>query len=377
MRNIRDVVPEVEYIPVPDLVGCVNVFTKRVNAKLNRDLISTFDWNNQFNDFNLNRIDVLHLFNGISYARTPWITTFETLVPRFRAALHPQENSARADQKVRRGLSHLAGHACRKIISMSDCSVGFERNLLSRYPQYKEEIEKKLVVLHPGQPVIVKNYQQKPISKPGKVRFIFVGSAFFRKGGKEIVDVLQSLRAKHHYDFELILISSFKIENYATFENAEDVRMYKALVRENSEWITHYSYLPNNEVLELIKSAHVGLLPTHADTYGYSLLEFQAAGCPVISTNVRALSEINNDSIGWLIKVPKNQLGEAIYSTREDRKKLSSSISTGLEEAVHEIFSDPTIIRTKGSRALERIRIEHSPKDRAERLRQIYKEIIQ
>ncbi|MFW2788163.1 glycosyltransferase, partial [Acinetobacter baumannii] len=60
---------------------------------------------------------------------------------------------------------------------------------------------------------------------------------------------------------------------------------------------------------------HIGLLPTWADTFGYSVLEFQACGCPVISTDVRALSEINNNDIGWLINVDKNKYGEIVVDS--------------------------------------------------------------
>ena len=53
-----------------------------------------------------------------------------------------------------------------------------------------------------------------------------------------------------------------------------------------SDWITHYETLPNDYVLELMREQHVGLLPTWSDTYGYSVLEFQGIGVPVITTNV-------------------------------------------------------------------------------------------
>jgi glycosyltransferase involved in cell wall biosynthesis len=116
----------------------------------------------------------------------------------------------------------------------------------------------------------------------------------------------------------------------------------------------------------------VGLLPTWADTYGLFVLEAQASGCPVITTDVRALAEINNSRIGWLIRVPKDALGEAIYATPENRLELSQKIQAGLEEIIRGIVEDPSVIASKGQAALERIRTEHDPQDYAEKLRQIY-----
>lgn len=375
-RSIVGVVPEARYLPVQDLYSCVNLSTQRLNRLAGRQLASTFDLNNQFNDLNLNRVDLVHLFNAISYARKPWLTSFETLVPRFRAALRPEETDPKEVDKVRRGLECLAGKACRRLIALSACSAGIERDLLARFPEFQPEIEKKLVVLHPGQATLMAGYEDKPTSRSGRLRFMFAGSAFFRKGGREIVDCLLKLRRELGDCLELVLVSSFKIEDYATRETPEDVRRYQALVHENSDWIEFHPFLPNAELLALARGSQVGLLPTHADSYGYSMLEFQACGCPVISTDVRALPEINNDQVGWLIPVPKHPLGEARYNSVEERQQLSQAISHGLESAVRSILNDPQSVRVKGGLALERIRREHDPLERAEKLRNWYAEAL-
>jgi glycosyltransferase involved in cell wall biosynthesis len=85
------------------------------------------------------------------------------------------------------------------------------------------------------------------------------------------------------------------------------------------------------------------------DFGGSSLLEFQACGCPVISTDVRALPEINDNETGWRISVPKNKLGEAIYTTHEDRLKVSAAIKAGLADALHEIFRNSRVIIPRSS----------------------------
>ena len=121
-----------------------------------------------------------------------------------------------------------------------------------------------------------------------------------------------------------------------------------------------------------MKTVHVGLLPTYADTYGYSVLEFQAAGCPVISTNVRALPEINNEEIGWIIEVPRNQLGEALYTTKNDRMETGRAIRCGLKRAIDEIMENRLIISRKADAALKHISDRHSPEVFSSRLREIY-----
>ena len=171
-------------------------------------------------------------------------------------------------------------------------------------------------------------------------------------------------------------MSSLNIDNYATKKEPSDVQRVKNFIQKNSDWINYFPQLPNHEVLELMKKSHVGLLPTYADTYGYSVLEFQAAGCPVITTNVRALPEINNNNVGWIIEVPKNSLGEAIYTTKENRLAIGNLIREGIEKAVHEIFADRTVILEKSKNSISRIIEHHSIDNYASKLKNIYLEAI-
>ena len=56
-------------------------------------------------------------------------------------------------------------------------------------------------------------------------------------------------------------------------------------------------------------------------------MEFQACGLPRITTDVRALPEINNDKYGWLIQVAKN--GAVDLSSDESLHDLSARIEIG------------------------------------------------
>ena len=382
IRNIIGVVPEAEYIPVKDVISTFNGTARRLNLLARRNLLSTFDSNNQFNDLGLNKVDIIHLFNGISYGHTPWVSTFETLLPRFRSVLQrshggkPDFKDSAEERKVHKAFKVLAGPDCKKLIAMSNCSLHIQKDLLSHFDEYRERIENKLVVLQPPQPLLISGDEIKQLGKDAKVKFMFVGSAFYRKGGMEIVETLARLRESCGYDIELTLVSSFKIEDYATRETPQDIERARDLVQRNSSWIRYHSSLPNQEVIKLMKAADVGLLPTYADTYGYSVLEFQAAGCPVISTDVRALPEMNNNDLGWLIEVPKNRLGEAIYTTPRDRQDLHETICQGLETAVHSIFSNPGILKEKSAKVIANIRMNYSMEDRADRLRQIYLDAV-
>ncbi|MFI3202196.1 MAG: glycosyltransferase [Eubacteriales bacterium] len=134
--------------------------------------------------------------------------------------------------------------------------------------------------------------------------------------------------------------------------------------------------LPNEQVIELCKQAHVGLLPTFADTYGYATLEMQACGLPVVTTDVRALTEINNETCGWVVHLTKNQYGEACYSTDVSRNNMKHELQCGLETTFKEIFENKEMIEVKAQESLVRLELNHSESAYSEKMEVIYRNAI-
>jgi len=175
------------------------------------------------------------------------------------------------------------------------------------------------------------------------------------------VDAFADL-VKKYPQIHLFVVSSLQYGDSVSRSTASDREKYERLCK-TAEWITYYDSLPNADVLELCKKAHCGLLPTFADTYGYSVLEMQACGCPVITTDIRAMPEMNNEKCGWLISVPKHPSSEAIYATDEDLENLKNTVAQGLECVLEGIMKDPGIMRSKGRCCIDRIDRCHSPKE--------------
>jgi len=377
LRNILNKIPDAEYIPVNDLYSFLRKGALFVNRTLGKPLLPVFNLNNQFEDLDLNRVDLLHFFNGVSYGRTPWVSSFETILPRFSHLVtrhHGQEIAhVSPDALTRRGLEALAGRSCLAILPLSQSAALMQTDLLKDLPaEYAQPILDKMRVLHPPQEILGPEVKAREYSPDNPIRFILVGAAFFRKGGREVLEVFERLVRQEKLPVRLIIVSSLRIEPYAAKETEEDVAWAKAKIADNADWIEYYSALPNEDTLALMRTADVGMLPSYADTYGFSVLEAQASGLPVITTDIRALPEVNNPTVGWLIKVPKNALGEALYATVEEREVLSQSIRAGLEQSVRHIAADPGQIVVKGAAALDRIRKEHDPAAYADALRQIY-----
>lgn len=377
-RNIIDIVEGVEYKKVFDyhkFLSYIAYIPKKLGFPNAENIFVDVKFG--FNDFGLNNVDLLHFFNNVSYGKTPWISTFETFIPRFSPLLnHQTEGIPEQNKKIKRALKSLASDSCKKIIAISNCTENFEYHLLEKYPEFKERIEQKMVVVHPPQKIIVNSYEEKEIANTDELSFIMVGGDFFRKGGLEVLRVLKKLVDKKKVPIHLTIVSKLDANDYATKAGQKEIDEAVKIIENNSSWITYYKSLPNNEVLELMKSHQIGLLPTWADTYGYSVLELQASGCPVITTDIRALSEINSNERGWLIEVPKNQLGEALFSNENMRMNLSNSIMIQLEEIIMEMYENKEQIEIKSLNAIEYIREKHKPSTYATQLKYIYTEAI-
>lgn len=307
------------------------------------------------------KANALHFFNKVSGGKTKWISTFETALPRW-------------DTSSEKGLKLMAGKHCHQLIAMSQAAMDIQMHFLRQKPQFLSEIEPKLRVLHPGQKVLINDYAEKELPSD-RFEFTLIGNQIFSKGGREAVRMTQKLYAEG-YPVRLNLISAMQTDNYATFTNEIDVESLKKEISEANNCVNFLGRVPNTEVLALLKKTHVSLLPTYADTYGYAVLEAQAAGCPVITTDIRALPEINRPECGWLIDVPKNHLRNGVLETAQNRQDFYDRVESGLYNAMKAAMDNPSLIADKGRLSLERIRKEHDPAEKASILEGIYDQAL-
>lgn len=321
------------------------------------------------------KVDIIHTFNAVCDTDVPWVSTFETAIPRTKQTCNKAWQFApqTADKFNKKAFELLRKDSCKALIAISEANKNIQLQIMEAFDiEGREEIAKKIKVLHPPQPVLItKEEAERKFDKVNEcVEIIFVGGKFFRKGGAEIVDSLMKL-AGHKQKFHLTVISSLDYGDDVSKSTYEDMLRYKQILT-SSDRITYYERLPNPEVLELCKKAHVGLLPTMADTYGYSVLEMQSCGCPVITTDIRALPEMNNEKCGYLINVPKAPSTEALYGTDEELAQLKQAIFDGLYSAFSEILDNPEKLREKSEASIEKIKNDHSPEKYGQRLAEIY-----
>lgn len=350
---------EVSYSTVLDMISPYRLMMR--SSRLKKLLAHPILKNIHYAPFQ-RKVDLFHFFNALSLSNTAWITTFETSLPRWGMDKF--------------GLNLIASDSCIRIVAMSNCAKGIMlKRIEEGFPEYLQTISNKLTVIHPSQSGNLASWKEKGVSISDKLVFTLTGNDFFRKGGAEVLRVFKRL-IDHGANVELRIISNLKFGDYASYTSQADQAWALQVISSYPDQIFHYQNIPNTKVLELLKSTHVGLLPTYADTYGYSVLEYQSMACPVISTNIRALPEINSNEKGWVIEVPKDEYGEGLFRKNEERELLSRIIEEGLEKAINEIIADASIISIKGEKALQGLKEKNNPERNGEAYLEMYEKAL-
>ncbi len=315
---------------------------------------------------------IIHVFNSVFIGKNNWVCTIEHMYP----ACYYLMRENKYEKYCHKLKMHILKPNCKALLPLSEYSKDVIISKLSQY--YNEEemeiIKNKIKVLHPPQKILTtKESVHKKYAKLEKLKICFVGRDFWRKGGYVTYKCLSKLNEKYK-NFEFIIISSLGEDNAAYCHHTKDMNE----VLQNSDFVRWYKELPNEAVLEIIKECHVGVLPTYGDTYGFSVLEMQAAGCPVISCNNFALSEINTNETGWIIDIKSivELIGNDYFDT-----KIAIHTEKYLFECMEKIFIDlfenieltQKVCEQKAIESMKRIEAFHNPVNYGEKLNEIYR----
>ncbi len=324
--------------------------------------------------------DVFHFFNCINHGRkSRWVVSVESGVPWSIEVTRAVERRdadlslIRDDSYVLSRIKDLASENCLALLPLSRCSCDIQMEIIKQFPQYEGIIKSKTYTLHPPQPLLISDLDQKGLTwkEDEEFHFVYVGKNFYRKGGVETLEALVALHSEFEH-FKLTLISALEPDEERYMRSDDIEEQVKKMISSNSDWIEYHASLPNNQVLEIMRQAHVCLLPTWMDTYAYSVLESQACGTPVISTSLRALSEINNETVGWLVDVPVNRLNNPLNQTPALYESFRSRLCAGLLEKCKYVLTHREEVKNKARACLHRILEHHNPDEYARKLRLAY-----
>ena len=256
----------------------------------------------------LQRYDLIHAFNRIPIARTPYIIGFESHLPRgFGLEKTPF---------FRALVQSLAGERCNGIVAISKFAENTFRMAHSG-GEFEADLMTKLETRYPN--LELPHVTDDPPSISGRIHAVFVGHHFGRKGGCVAVRMAE-LATSYGIDLHVTIVSALEMGG-GIWTDPTRAGFFKdwasRLERPNITW---HERLDNDAVQEALRRAHFCLLPTFSDSFGYSALEAMANYCPMIATRQGALPEfIENGVNGLLLDLPVSETNRWVHSSAPNR----------------------------------------------------------
>jgi glycosyltransferase involved in cell wall biosynthesis len=314
--------------------------------------------------------DAIHALNAVPIlTRRPYVLTFEDYLPR----LFDDSRVRHAAGLLRRQMTR---RRCIALLAMSQYAQR-QFHAQNRGTPELPALEAKLEVLRPAVPLT----RTQPKSHTGdKLRLVFVGRDFYRKGGPALLRAHGRLRDAG-IPVETTVISSlyWSPDDYVgpsspTYVEGERARM-------GQEGVIYHGALPNADVLRLIGEADFLVLPTLHDTFGYVSIEALAAGTPVIATDTCAQPEIvEHGRSGYLLPLESDgEVGRWPWLERRSDpgyqgayEDAIESLTTSLTEVLSGAWEARADYEAMSAGALDRVRERFDRERAARRLEQLY-----
>jgi glycosyltransferase involved in cell wall biosynthesis len=247
----------------------------------------------------LQTFDLAHFVNKIPLVLSKnWLVTFESALPRMFPPSEPLRRHLRGQ---------LMSPHCLGIVAMSAWALSSFKRINAGWPGL-DSVLVKSHVLQPAIPLVAP--APRTLRRNETIRLIFVGNNFARKGG--IVALRLASRAlTEGLPLQIHIVSSKMICSGSHTDHPDPLRYQEDLKQLHLPNVVFHGAMNNREVLELMDTCHLNLLPTLHDTYGFSVLEGFANGLPAITTDICALPEFvlpapSANANGFLLRLPKD-----------------------------------------------------------------------
>ncbi len=194
-------------------------------------------------------------------------------------------------------------------------------------------LPERIAVAPPG--VDIDSWQPKPRSQTDRLRILFIGGDFYRKGGEDLLTAVQLLPPDR---VELILVT------HSAVPQAQNMTVYNHM-QANSP-----------ALIALCQSCDLFVLPTRAEAFGIAAVEAGALGLPAIVTAVGGLTDIVIDG----------QTG--FHIAPGDIPALAAHI--------RRLIHDPALRRQLGQNGRRRVEKQFNARENADRIIHILQQVI-
>ncbi len=272
--------------------------------------------NPSFDGFTLMRprigTDLVHVMNRVPLISGKFIISHESGVPR-RYGMPRDSAIVKAIQ------ARIESNKCRRIIGMSHFA---NRNLIQNQTERGrlEHVEHKFMVRHPSV-MLGPDEDRLSLDKTDGLVLTFLGAHFARKGGCVAVRIAEIAHEKN-IPIYVNIVSSLEVGGRIWTDPVQDGYFERYLKLLDLPNVTSFGALPNVEARALLGRSHFCLLPTFADTFGFSVIEAMAEHTPSIVTDICALPEFTKDGYNAIVlHLDRNGIGDWAGPPHADRNK--------------------------------------------------------
>ncbi|MFZ2538174.1 MAG: glycosyltransferase family 1 protein [Oscillospiraceae bacterium] len=142
-----------------------------------------------------------------------------------------------------------------------------------------------------------------------------MGGTEFRKNANGLIDAFKSLKEKYGIPHKLVIIG--KQWNNKDFSNDKD--------------IIFTGFADTEDLPHLYSEADVFVFPSLYEGFGMPILEAQACGTPVVTSNVSSMPEVAGDSASLVNPNDVNDIANGIYSILSNEKLKEDLIRKGFD----------------------------------------------
>jgi alpha-1,3-rhamnosyl/mannosyltransferase len=239
--------------------------------------------------------DMLHYTHGMSAPPPRHIATVTTLHD-VAVRRHPD--------RYRRWHRHSSGSKLRRL-RQADRVICVSAFTASEAMQLLDLPAEKLTVIHEGCRWVDDPPEEQPHpNTPREPYFLFVGSL---EPGKNLRLLRQAyiLAESRAVSLPPLLVVGVRWEGLTPEGPAP------------ANW--HYcGYIPDDQLVFLLRRARALLYPTRYEGFGLPLLEAMAAGCPVLCGPVASLPEVGGDAALYAALEPESFLDAMVRMSRDD-----------------------------------------------------------
>lgn len=179
------------------------------------------------------------------------------------------------------------------------------------------------------------NLSEKPLKRPGAVRFVFVSRLVRKKNLHYLYQRLSSFN-----DAEIVLDIVGPIEDKEYWKECEAAaQKLPANIKLNV-----LGPMPYPETLARMQAAHFFVLPTLTENFGYVFIEALACGCPLLISDRTVWGDVAEKGSGWTVPIEDPSAWEAAIRDciQMDQARFSQMAGAAREHALTWL-ADPEI----------------------------------